>query len=330
MKDFCFMLLFLMLSMLFLIFFLEHCVNFYKELVENVGKGKVLITKLADFLPRRIEQKLQEKSRLKQVTIDKLLKSYKRLCIAFSGYVLANLIHIACIIKGIMQVIDYLSMNPSETMDLIISLICLNIILSYLLFIVPVIKIFCGRGFIEEIKSNISDFADQVIFNIFMCVLSFIFLCVWISHMETFVEKCKIELTLWSELGILIIYQYLLLIPISYIVHLIILALDKALCWVRKATRKMNSIQKILAFLVRRIAFCKQYTEHNQIYPVLKNCTYFVFVLVYTFAIGIGDNGETVAGALGVLFLIDTFFSQEKAITKEVRGCKDDRNKKKR
>ena len=55
------------------------------------------------------------------------------------------------------------------------------------------------------------------------------------------------------------------------------------------------------------------------IYLIFKNCTYLSMVFVYAVAVGRDKSGMPLAAAIGVLFLVDTFFAQEKAIQEKIK-----------
>ena len=81
--------------------------------------------------------------------------------------------------------------------------------------------------------------------------------------------------------------------------------------------------QNIIIFTIRKfnhLHFLKKYTENQILYSLFKNCTYLSMVLVYAVAIDSDKSATPIAAAIGILFLIDTFFAQEKAIQEKIKN----------
>ena len=108
----------------------------------------------------------------------------------------------------------------------------------------------------------------------------------------------QIDLTFWLALLILMLYQYMLLKLVSNIVKWIIIFITK-------------KIHKLQCF--------EKYVKGEIMYLILKNCTYLSMVFVYAVSVGMDKSGTPLAGAIGVLFLVDTFFAQENAIQEKIK-----------
>lgn len=94
----------------------------------------------------------------------------------------------------------------------------------------------------------------------------------------------------------------------------------------KKVLSKKNKRNEFVNAFVQVVSYCKRYTDKSLIYPVLKNCTYLILVLVYALAIDAGPNGGTVAGATGILFLIDTFWDKDIEIGKKLNDNSENRH----
>lgn len=299
-------------------------ISFYDELIKNVGKDKVFIMHLADFYPRRIRRQLQEAHilRKKKETIEHLLKSYRWLLVAVTVYIAYNLVHITYTLYRIVQVIkNYSSIKDTGEFDFTICVICFSIVSFYCFLIAPIIKILFGADTFEKRKNDIFEFFKRIAFDIVVCILSFIFCKLWIVWAEAFVTDRGIKETiLWIELAILMLYQYLILFLISGVIHLSIFIIDIKLNKVLSKKNKRNG------FVNASVSYCKRYADKSLIYPALKNCTYLILVLVYALAIDAGPNGGTVAGATGILFLIDTFLDKDIEIGKRLNDNSENKH----
>lgn len=93
------------------------------------------------------------------------------------------------------------------------------------------------------------------------------------------------------------LYMYIILKYVGYIFEKIAYTLSKKFV-------KLNFLQK--------------YIGGETIYLIIKNCTYFSMVVVYTIYSDKDGLMKVIAAAMGVLFLIDTFFDKEKAIQNKI------------
>lgn len=106
-------------------------------------------------------------------------------------------------------------------------------------------------------------------------------------------------MTFWIALLFLLLYQYMVLRIFSGILQKIIKLIMK----------KSNNLH-----------FLKKYTENQILYSLFKNCTYLSMVLMYAVATDSDKAATPIAAAIGILFLIDTFFSEEKAIQEKIKN----------
>ena len=128
-------------------------------------------------------------------------------------------------------------------------------------------------------------------------VSSFFILFVYIKTLENLLILIEVEMTFWIALSFLILYQYMIL---------------KIFSWI---------LQNIIIFTIKKLNhlhILKKYIENHIIYSLLKNCTYLSMVFVYAIATDSKKADTPVAAAIGILFLIDTFFTQEKAIQEKI------------
>ena len=70
---------------------------------------------------------------------------------------------------------------------------------------------------------------------------------------------------------------------------------------------------------IHKLQCFEKYVKGEIMYLILKNCTYLSMVFVYAVSVGMDKSGTPLVGAIGVLFLVDTFFAQENAIQEKIK-----------
>ena len=90
--------------------------------------------------------------------------------------------------------------------------------------------------------------------------------------------------------------------------------------------RHLPTYEKIIRNLVsfyykkiHKLQCFEKYVKGEIMYLILKNCTYLSMVFVYAVSVGMDKSGTPLVGAIGVLFLVDTFFAQENAIQEKIK-----------
>lgn len=81
-----------------------------------------------------------------------------------------------------------------------------------------------------------------------------------------------------------------------------------------------NIVKWIMIFITKKIhklQCFEKYVKGEIMYLILKNCTYLSMVFVYAVSVGMDKSGTPLVGAIGVLFLVDTFFCSGKCDTRK-------------
>ena len=152
--------------------------------------------------------------------------------------------------------------------------------------------------FLQDKSNIIVECFKQIVKYICELLVSFFPMCGYIILVKKILVLAQIDLTFWLALLILMLYQYMLLKLVSNIVKWIIIFITK-------------KIHKLQCF--------EKYVKGEIMYLILKNCTYLSMVFVYAVSVGMDKSGTPLAGAIGVLFLVDTFFAQENAIQEKIK-----------
>lgn len=262
---------------------------------------------IKDFFPKRIEHELRADPKIVKAHADDVLSAYKKVFIVIICYIVFWTIYISCIVVRIICVFNsYYEMLKPEDYGCVIGSILMSILITYWLLLTPIfeffhLKIFSRIGYVswdylQTALTKIEEFLLRIFKYFLELFLSFHLLYLYILLTKKMFISLQIEeMTFLTALGLLICYQYAVLRVISGLLKIIIL----------KCKLKIFS-------------FFKQYAKGEILYCIFKNCTYLSMVFAYAVAV-VTDQLETpMAGAIGVLFLIDTFFVQEKEIHKKI------------
>ena len=264
---------------------------------------------IKDFFPKRIRQELESDSSIVKRFIDEVLEAYQKLLLAFCVYILFWILYFTGIVVRIVWLFNnhYALLDPQEHGCLIGSVL-MSILILYWFLLTPIFDFFHWKKlsnlgyitwkFLLDMLEIIVEWFKQIIKYICEIMVSFFPMYVYIILVNKILLCAQIKLTFWIDLLILMLYQYMLLKLFSNIIKWIIMFITK-------------KIHKLQCF--------EKYVKGEIIYLIFKNCTYLSMVFVYAAAVGRDKSGMPLAAAIGVLFLVDTFFAQEKAIQEKIK-----------
>lgn len=264
---------------------------------------------IKDFFPKRIRQELESDSSIVKRFIDEVLEAYQKLLLAFCVYILFWILYFTGIVVRIVWLFNnhYALLDPQEHGCLIGSVL-MSILILYWFLLTPIFDFFHWKKlsnlgyitwkFLLDMLEIIVEWFKQIIKYICEIMVSFFPMYVYIILVNKILLCAQIKLTFWIDLLILMLYQYMLLKLFSNIIKWIIMFITK-------------KIHKLQCF--------EKYVKGEIIYLIFKNCTYLSMVFVYAVAVGRDKSGMPLAAAIGVLFLVDTFFAQEKAIQEKIK-----------
>lgn len=264
---------------------------------------------IKDFFPKRIRQELESDSSIVKRFIDEVLEAYQKLLLAFCVYILFWILYFTGIVVRIVWLFNnhYALLDPQEHGCLIGSVL-MSILILYWFLLTPIFDFFHWKKlsnlgyitwkFLLDMLEIIVEWFKQIIKYICEIMVSFFPMYVYIILVNKILLCAQIKLTFWIDLLILMLYQYMLLKLFSNIIKWIIMFITK-------------KIHKLQCF--------EKYVKGEIIYLIFKNCTYLSMVFVYAVAVGRDKSVMPLAAAIGVLFLVDTFFAQEKTIQEKIK-----------
>lgn len=264
---------------------------------------------IKDFFPKRIRQELESDSSIVKRFIDEVLEAYQKLLLAFCVYILFWILYFTGIVVRIVWLFNnhYALLDPQEHGCLIGSVL-MSILILYWFLLTPIFDFFHWKKlsnlgyitwkFLLDMLEIIVEWFKQIIKYICEIMVSFFPMYVYIILVNKILLCAQIKLTFWIDLLILMLYQYMLLKLFSNIIKWIIMFI----------TKKIHKLQRF-----------EKYVKGEIIYLIFKNCTYLSMVFVYAVAVGRDKSGMPLAAAIGFLFLVDTFFAQEKAIQEKIK-----------
>lgn len=259
---------------------------------------------IKSLLPNKIERLLRENKRIVKRDINEFMVSYRRMVWAICGYGFFWLIYIAFIVLRIYWIfIGKYSNLETKLQGAIIGSLLMSILVTYWFLLTPVFEFLNFRKlanagyYIWNLLQKVTDFITKLFETLvkyfIQIIVCYIFLLFYIQILKFIFHSIALEISLWIMLLCLMTYQY----PVLYI------------------------FSKIVSWMVgKKIKWLTNIVVLNS----LRNCTYLCMVIVYAYAIHKGLAETAIAGATGILFLIDTFTKEEKNIRKEINVNKLD------
>lgn len=268
-----------------------------------IKEKQLLCNKIKDFFPKTIKQKLETDHTAKKFA-DEVLQSYRKLFFSLSIYLLFGLLYFISIIVRISLVFrNYYDFLEPGKYRYVIGSILMSIFMLYWFLLTPVFEFFHGYKpgklkyhvwtYLQFITTKMKTQFIQIVKYCHEILFSFLSLFTYIALSKILLIFMEVEMTFWIALLLLILYQYMILKLFSRVLQAII----------KLTIKKLNHLH-----------FLEKYTKNQVLYLHLKNCTYLSMVLVYAAATDSDKTATPIVAAIGVLFLIDTFFAQEKSI----------------
>ena len=289
------------------LFYLVSRLNKFSKILyerDNIREKNISFKKIKDLLPKSIRQELEDEPSIENECVNELLKAYEKLLVAVGVYVIFWIVYFIGIVIRIVFVFNkhYDTLKPKEYGALIGSIL-MSFILFYCFFLTPVFETLkinrlsklgynVWKAFQYMLGTTVKWFKK---INKYICelVISFLPMYIYISLIKKVLGLDYIKTPFWMALLILMIYQYILLKIVSIIIKRIISIIIKK-------TNKFRCLER--------------YVKGEILYLILKNCTYLSMVFVYAVSVDMQKSGSPLAAAIGVLFLVDTFFLQENDI----------------
>ena len=290
------------------IYFAYKVYDLYVILDEEglTGKNELKFNSWKDFLLKNVLFQLK----VKEEIINKVIQAYKKLIFSIIIYIVWGIGYFLKIIFDISGLFsNYHNITDSTEFGAIIGIIISSIFIFIQLFLIPLLKFLNLKkayNLIEVAYSNLFKLSDKIIkfikwqlFIVFCTITSF-FLISLIKNLISNSKYIQIEMNFFNSLIFLIFYQYILLRIFSWILKLIII----------KVKRKKTILS---------------YYQGNTLYSILKNSTYVSMIFVTAIAQVTDKTGTPMAQAIGILFLIDTYFTNLENIRlqiNEINNCK--------
>lgn len=272
-----------------------------------IREAQVQFKGIGDWLPKELAKALKKVGVAKN-DINDFLMAYKKMLNITCGYFIFWLIYIIGIVFRIFYAFHYQinELLPQQFGGVIGSII-MSILITYWFLLTPIFEIFHYYKLAEWGYSiwvflmKAIDIISVKIKSIFryICefILSFIALYVYVRLYTMIFIGIGVKITFWLSLGLLMIYQYILLQLFSWLIKKLILFAYKK--------------NPIFQFLIK-------YTKEEFLYVLLKNCTYLSMVIIYASAVDSDKTGTPMAGAIGILFLLDVFFVAERDLQRRI------------
>ena len=274
-----------------------------------IREKNITFKRIKDFFPKNIRRELENDSGMVKECIDEVLKAYQKLLLASCIYVLFWILYLIGIVVRIIWLFNnhYKSLEPQEYGGAVGSII-MSILVLYWFLLTPIFEFFHWNklselGYytwksLQNMPNKIVELFKRIVKYTCELILSFFPMYGYIILIKKLLAFAQIELTFGLALLILMLYQYMLLKLVS------------------------NILEGIIKFIIKKIhklQCFEKYVKGEIMYLILKNCTYLSMVFVYAVSVGMDNSGTSLAEAIGVLFLFDTFFAQENVIQEKIR-----------
>lgn len=274
-----------------------------------IREKQIQFKSLKDFFPKKIEHELRTDQKIVKVDAEVVISAYKKLFTTILIYIAFWVIYISFMLVRIIRAFNsYYEMLEPEKYGCVIGSILMSILVTYWLLLTPIFDFFHLKKLstvgivswkcLQVVLKKFEEFLMSIFKYCLELFISFYLLYAYILLFMNTLKSLQIyEITFWMALVILMCYQYVVLRLVSGLLKKIILQLNK-------------KFKRFLCF--------KKFTKGEIMYHIFKNCTYLSMVFVYAVAVETDKLETPMVSALGVLFLIDTFWVQEKDIQKTI------------
>ena len=288
-----------------LIYFSFHVNRFWNVLKKGscIKEKNMSFNGIKDFSPKKIRRELESDSSIEKKIIDETIKAYQNVLLAFCIYISFWILYLILIVVRIVWLCNhYRLLNPQEGGSVSASIV-MSVLVSYWLFLTPIFELFnlnklSNLGyitwkFLQDILDKCQKKFHSIIKYFCQILVSFILMYVYIFFVKKVLNSVQIKINFWNALIILMLYQYMIL-------------------------KLLSNIIIFIAIKINKIQYLERYADDNILYLFLKNSTYLSMVLVYATAVDEGKAEAPFIAAIGILFLIDTFFDKEKEIQEKI------------
>ena len=300
--------IFIVLCPLILLFYFGVEIYKFDRIINKrriIREKQLQFERIGDFLPRKIKKQLEKDPRIIKRFVNEIMKAYTKVLFAIGVYITFWILYLIGIIIRIIWLFNdhYSGQSPKEYGGIIGSII-MSALMVYWFLLMPIFEFFHLRKSYElgyTIWRFFRYVLNELIIPVFKYsmefIVSFLMLYGYTFLVKKFLQYFYFEMTFIIALTTLMLYQYGILKALSQILKVIL----------QKISLKFEGGKNI-----------QKYTKHNIIYLILKNATYLSMVVIYAIAVYLDKAEVPMASAIGVLFLIDTFFAQEKAIQEKI------------
>ena len=270
----------------------------YKETVEV----NCSICGIQDLIPYKMRKKLKGENDTELAK--KAYKIYIKLLFVLFLYLILWIIYIGIIVLKIFNLIEISQLLSADDMSRIFACRIMNIMMIYWFFLTPIfekiprLKIFATVGYktfnsLREICDKLNEISKNLVIKVVPFVLSFILLFIYLCLAIFAFDFINQKITLWNMLIVFLLYQYFLL----------------------KIGCKMMTQCKI----IKKLPITRRYYKNSILYLRARNVTYLIMVFLYANAVDVNISSLPIPAALSILFLIDTYITQEENIQKMER-----------
>lgn len=273
-----------------------------------VYKTKIEFKNLRDFFPKNVKRSLEKNNKIKKCIVKKVASAYKNLFIIIVIYFVFWLAYIIEIIFQIVMIITggYSDLQSIE-FGYVLGSVLMSILVLYWLLLTPIFEYFNLKKlsemsyksweFFHVVTSKFVKWSSIIFKYGVEFFVSLILVAIYLDFVKKLLAYFNVQMIFWIAFSILMLYHYLVL---------------RLLSWIIK-----KSLIRVLLINEGWTLF-KRYIKGDVIYLILKNATYFSMVVIYAYSVEKNQTDLPIAGALGVLFLFDTFIMQEKEIHKKL------------
>ena len=300
--------IFIVLCPLILLFYFGMEIYKFDRIINKrriIREKQLQFKGIGDFLPRKIKKQLEKDPQIIKRFVNEIIKAYTKVLFAMGIYITFWILYlIGIIIRIIWLFNDHYNGKSPEEYGCIIGSIIMSALMVYWLLLMPIFEFFHLRKSYELgytiwifFQYALNEWIIPVFKYSMEFIVSFLVLYGYTLLVKKFLQYFYFEMTFIIALTTLMLYQYGILKALSQILKVIL----------QKISLRFEGCENI-----------KKYIKDNIIYLILKNTTYLSMVVIYAIAVYLDKAEVPMASAIGVLFLIDTFFAQEKAIQEKI------------
>ncbi len=273
---------------------------------EQTRKVDFVICGIKDLFPHKIKKKLKDNKDIDEKLAKEVYKTYKSILLVVASYYILWIIYVILIVKNILNLATTYQSLSIDEISKIFAFRFVDFMILYWFCLTPIfekipkLKKLAQAGYETfNFFQNICDTFSQIINKLVERVVPFLFsLILFVCYLEVvkrFFFYTNGEIGFWTILITLLVYQHVIL---------------KIMCNI------MIECKIIKQYLIKKQVLD---IHHKSIlYLIIKNETYLGMVAIYAFAVDANQSSLAIPAALGVVFLIDTYFAQNENIQKMI------------